>query len=159
MHPVFLPAAPLFFTLTTFLMATTPAHAENDELLAQLEFTAVEYLIYTDQLQKLEATPCGGSTTSRHNVTLARKELLQAIPAELRPRLEQRLDSPLMQKLLEENSQGIASVLGAPGLAGIADQLSAEQRQACLEYTLVFEQNLEATRQDLDALLTGAREQ
>ncbi|WP_207063095.1 hypothetical protein [Motiliproteus sp. SC1-56] len=142
---------------TTALFVCLTANTANAQaqpsVLEQLRFLSVEYLIYTDQLQKLDATPCGASAASPHNLEAARRWLLDRLREEHRAGFEALFQSPQVQQLLEENSRGIASLLGAPGLVGLNQSLNERQRQACQEFSLVFQDNLAATREELDTLL------
>lgn len=128
------------------------ATAEKAALINQLKFTITEYLIYTDQLQKLEQSACGHSTASSSRVETTQEALLAPLTPADRQEVKAMIDSPMLAALLKENTQGITSLLGVQDITQPPGSQSEQQRKTCTEYRLIFQQNLDATRADLNQL-------
>ncbi|HEY5717011.1 MAG TPA: hypothetical protein VIS52_00860 [Motiliproteus sp.] len=137
-------------------LAAAEEGASPAQLWQQIEFTATEVLIYTDQLQKLDATACSASPVSQHSTAATRAELLQLLPEADRQRLDALFASPMVQTLLQENSDGIRSMLGHEQVAGGAP--SEKLRNACLELSLSFSENQRQAREELEQLIGAYRE-
>jgi hypothetical protein len=122
-------------------------------LLEQLKFTAVELLIYTDQLQRFEGTHCRVSVSSNYNLTIARRQLLAQLKSEHRTEFEQLFNSAQVARLLTENRVGIEATLGPKRPMAGPSSLNPQQRAACQELAAVFQNNYLQTRADLQQLL------
>ncbi len=148
---------PLKCIATGLLLGACTGAVAGNLLLKQLQFTATEYLIYTDQLAKLEGSACRTLPLASHDVSQAQKRVLAELQPEDRESFRQLFQSEMLKQLLDENTRGLAALLdGAPAMR---DQLDPKLRQTCAEFALIFQQNLAEAEQDLNALLEQYREQ
>ncbi|WP_210394551.1 hypothetical protein [Motiliproteus sediminis] len=144
-----------WFALLLWLPAMAGAQ-ERADLWQQIGFTATEVLIYTDQLQKLDATECNQGPVSPYSVEATRDKWLQRLDADARERLATLFDSPMVRGLLEENSKGIESLLAQQQLTGSGPDTA--KRTLCLELSLGFAENLRQAEEELGELIERYRQ-
>jgi hypothetical protein len=145
----------LSMLLGLFVTAQSQAQ-DNPMLLEQLKFTAVELLIYTDQLRKFDGTRCSNQAVSSYSLAETQQRLLQRLKPADRSAFSELFESDKVSSLLAENSAGIEAMLG-PQLLLKGDALSAEQLRSCQELGAIFQSNYLQTEQDLERLLQQYR--
>lgn len=128
----------------------------NQALLEQLKFTAVELLIYTDQLSKFDGTRCSKQAVSSYSLVATQQRLLSEIDETDRPTFQALFDSAQVSQLLAENSAGIEAMLGPQQLLS-SGSMTEQQQQACRELAAVFQDNYLQTEQDWRRLLKRYR--
>lgn len=130
-----------------------PSWALSAPLLEQLKLTAVELLIYTDQLQRFERTACSASVVSNYGVAEAQQQLLSQLKPEHRAEFEQLFGSEQLALLLQENKVGVDALLGPERLLGGGNNHNPQQDATCRELGERFQENYLQTRQELQQLL------
>ncbi len=144
---------PNIVTLLAITFSPAPALCAGQDLLSELKFTAAEILIYTDQLQKLDNTVCNSAADNRYNRQLTQKQLLADLTATDREQLAEFLASEQFQAMLAENSNGINSMIPVRSDLLSGAKLDDAVRASCIEFGLIFQDNLRDTQTDYQRLL------
>lgn len=153
------PKLPLLSCGLAALLSAGNSWAQSPSpLIEQLKFTAVELLIYTDQLQRFEGTRCRTGVISHYNRVATQEQLLEQLKPEHREPFKQLFSSALINQLLVENGRGIEAMLGPQQVLTGPASLNPKQRAECRQMAAVFQDNYLQTEADLQQLFERYRD-